>query len=485
MHLSENEGIEGRSFVVSGGLGTVGSALCLELARRGARQVRSLHLPPHSPSPSPLHSSLRRAGVILIHGDVTKKKDVDKALRGADCVFHLASFGDSGKDMLQAGRVDDTNITGTCNVLDSCREFGIRRLVYLSSYNVVFGGKEILNGNEANPYYPIDSNPDPFGRSKCIAEQLVLKSNGLPAKSKNGAHLYTCAVRPALVYGPGEKHLLRLVSLAKLGLLYYKIGDENVKTDWVYVENLVLALLLASMGLLDDIPGREGQPVAAGQAYFINDGSPVNTFEFIVNPLLRSLGYGVPKLSMDLKQALIMSLVCWFVYMLLFPWLGKKWLPEPLILPPEAYKLGVRHYFSILKAREELGYIPLVSPRDGVSATVSYFQEKKRRELDGPTIYAWLFVMLGMLAIFCAAFLPPIGPLYFNYWIHIFVFRSVSVIRLVFVLAVVSHVGEGMYAYYLARKVDPKNTKGWFWQTTALGFTSLQCLLKRARSKNE
>lgn len=65
----------------------------------------------------------------------------------------------------------------------------------------------------------------------------------------------------------------------------------------------------------------------------------MNTFQFIVNPLLRGLGYGTPKLSMDLKQALIVSRVCWFMYMLFFPWLGKKWLPQPLILPSEAYKV--------------------------------------------------------------------------------------------------------------------------------------------------
>lgn len=89
-----------------------------------------------------------------------------------------------------------------------------------------------------------------------------------------GKCLYTCAIRPAAIYGPGEeRHLPRVVSLAKLGLVPFKIGDANVKSDWVYVENLVLALLLASMGLLDDIPGKEGRPVAAGQPYFISDGS--------------------------------------------------------------------------------------------------------------------------------------------------------------------------------------------------------------------
>ena len=92
-------------------------------------------------------------------------------------------------------------------------------------------------------------------------------------REKKGKCLYTCAIRPAAIYGPGEqRHLPRIVNLAKLGLLPFKIGKANVKSDWVYVDNLVLALIMASMGLLDDIPGRGSQPVAAGQPYFISDG---------------------------------------------------------------------------------------------------------------------------------------------------------------------------------------------------------------------
>lgn len=64
----------------------------------------------------------------------------------------------------------------------------------------------------------------------------------------------------------------RIMKLAKLGLIPFTIGDKSVKSDWVYVDNIVLALLLASMGLLDDIPGRVGLPVASGQSYFISDG---------------------------------------------------------------------------------------------------------------------------------------------------------------------------------------------------------------------
>lgn len=115
-------------------------------------------------------------------GDVTKKQDVDKALDGADCVLHLASFGMSGKEMLQFGRCDEVNINGTCNVLEAVFKYEITRLVYVSTYNVVFGGKEILNGNEGLPYFPLDDHVDAYGRSKSMAEQLVLKSNGRPFK---------------------------------------------------------------------------------------------------------------------------------------------------------------------------------------------------------------------------------------------------------------------------------------------------------------
>ncbi|KAG6499349.1 short-chain dehydrogenase/reductase family 42E member 1-like [Zingiber officinale] len=479
MHLSENEGIEGNTFVVTGGQGFVGAALCLELARRGAAEVRSLDLR----ASSPWSADLRNARVRCIQGDVNKKKDIEKALWGANCVFHLASYGMSGKEMLQAGRAFEVNINGTCNILDVCHEFGIKRLVYVSTYNVIFGGKEIMNGNESLPYFSLDEHVDPYGRSKSIAEQLVLKSNGRPSKKKNSIRLYTCAIRSAAIYGPGEeRHFPRILSLAKLGLALFKVGSPNVKTDWVYVDNLVHALILASMGLLDDIPGREGHVVAAGQPYFISDGSPVNTFEFIIKPLLRSLDYVMPRMTLDVHHALFMARFFWVIYTLLYPWLNHRWLPQPLLLPAEVHKVGVTHYFSILKARQELGYIPIVSPDEGMKAMIAYWQDRKRKELDGPTIYVWIFVVIGMATLFSAAFLPPIGPLAWTQALGLFFFRSLWIVRLVFIVSVALHVGEGLYALHLSSKVDPANSKGWFWQTVCLGFFSMRFLLKRAQN---
>lgn len=148
-------------------------------------------------------------------------------------------------------------------------------------------------------------------------------------------------------------------------------------------------------------------------------------------------------------------------------------------------QVGVTHYFSFLKAREELGYIPMVSPKEGMAATISYWQDKKKRELDGPTIYAWLFAVIGMLLLFAAAYLPDFGPLTLVRAFALLFLGSMTALRALFLLSAAAHIGEAIYAWQLARKVDPANAKGWFWQTFALGFFSLRFLLRRAKKTSD
>ncbi|KAJ4765042.1 Short chain dehydrogenase/reductase family 42E member 1 [Rhynchospora pubera] len=476
----EMKGVEGRRFVVTGGMGYVGSTLCLELLRRGAAEVRCFDFRRSSPW-APL---LLDAGVRCIHGDVTCKDNVERAFNGVDCVLHLASFGMSGKEMVQTRRVEEVNIKGTCNVLDACHEASVKRLVYVSTYNVVFGGQEIINGDESMDYFPIDAHVDTYGRTKSVAEQLVLKSNGRPSKNQVQSCLYTCAIRPGAIYGPGEeRHLPRILSLAKAGLLLFKIGDASIKTDWVYVDNLVHAIILASAGLSVDVPDKEGMPISAGQAYFICDGEPVNTSKFLIHPLLESLDYHIPRITLSVPLLFFVSRIFLFIYTtILSPVLHLRCIPEPLLLPAEVYKVGITHHFSIKKAREELGYTPLVSPQDGLAATIIYWRDRKRRELDGPPIFVWFAIIFGMIATFAAAFLPPVGPVKPVRALGLLIFRSVLALKILFVVAVGLHLGEGAYAWFLARKVDPTNAVGWFWQTVALGFPSLRLLLKRART---
>lgn len=104
------------------------------------------------------------------------------------------------------------------------------------------------------------------------------------------------------------------------------------------------------------------------------------------------------------------------------------------------------------------------------------------RELDGPNIFVWIAIILGMLATFAVAFLSPVGPIKPILALGLFIFRSVLALKILFVVAVGLHLGEGAYAWFLARKVDPANASGWFWQTAMLGFPSLRLLLKRSRN---
>ena len=216
MVVSENVGIEGMRFAVTGGQGFGGAALSLGLLRRGAQEVRCLDLralsswsqqlldagvrvfqgPPRSLaqltmlqfccfSTTSVHSEESSPSFtpwLCSVGDIRKKEDVERVFCGVDCVFHLASYGMSGKEMVHAGRADEVNIIGTSNVLDACHEHGVRRLVYVSTYKVVFGGEPIINGNEKLPYFPIQGHVDNYARTKSVAEQLVLKSNGRQAK---------------------------------------------------------------------------------------------------------------------------------------------------------------------------------------------------------------------------------------------------------------------------------------------------------------
>lgn len=164
-------------------------------------------------------------------------------------------------------------------------------------------------------------------------------------------YLRTCAIRPAAIWGPHEtRHLPRVVKYLEQGLFFFTFGDPAAKMDFVHVRNLAEAHILAAEGLT-----AERGYVAAGQAYFVSDGEDlaVNNFEFF-RPLVEGLGYQFPRLRLPLL------LVYWVAFLLeIVHWAVHRWLPfEPLLTRAEVYKAGVNHWFSIDKAREELGYRP-------------------------------------------------------------------------------------------------------------------------------
>ncbi|KAM6352938.1 short-chain dehydrogenase/reductase family 42E member 1 isoform 1-T1 [Alca torda] len=287
-------------------------------------------------------------GIKFMQGDVRCLSEMEEALRDVICVFHIASYGMSGREQLNRKLTEDVNVKGTENVIQACKSMGVSSLVYTSTYNVIFGGQIIENGDESLPYLPLHLHPDHYSRTKSLAEMKVLEANGAELGNGKGV-LRTCALRPAGIYGPGEqRHLPRIVSYIERGLFKFVYGDPLSLVEFVHVDNLVQAHMLASEALKAN-----KKHIAAGQAYFISDGRPVNNFEFF-RPLVEGLGYKFPTCRLPLSLVYFFAFLTEIVHFLV----GHVYNFQPLLTRTEVYKTGVTHYFSMDKARKELGYEP-------------------------------------------------------------------------------------------------------------------------------
>jgi nucleoside-diphosphate-sugar epimerase len=216
--------------------------------------------------------------VQFVRGDICDPQVVEDAIAGQDVVFHSASLVHTKHNRLETVRA--VNIDGTRNVLRACQQHAVPRLVYVSSASVVYDGHDIENGDESLPYAP--SFPAPYAETKRIAEEEVLKANG-----QHG--VLTCAIRPHVVFGPGDTRLLpAILSRAREGKLKFRVGlGEKKLSDFTYVTNVVDAMLAADLRLVPDSP-------VPGQAYFITNGEPMSFWDFVAQ-VLPPLGYQPPQ----------------------------------------------------------------------------------------------------------------------------------------------------------------------------------------------
>src|SRR5262249_3271763 len=146
-------------------------------------------------------------GVTQHQGDVADPIAVQRAAAGCDILFHVAAKAGAWGPYREYNRA---NVVGTENVLAACRKHGVRRLVYASSPSVVFGGRDMEGVNEAVPY-PARYEAH-YPHTKAIAERLVLAANR--------PDLATVALRPHLIWGPGDNQLVpRILARARAGRL--------------------------------------------------------------------------------------------------------------------------------------------------------------------------------------------------------------------------------------------------------------------------
>lgn len=319
--------------LVTGGGGFLGLYITEQLVAQG-HSVRVL-CRAHYPRLEELH-------VETVRGDIRDAAIVRDACDGIDTVFHTAAVpGIWGPWEHYHG----INTHGTQNILDACLEAKVRKLIYTSSPSVIYDGKDHLNADESYPYPDASSYLCHYPHSKAIAERAVLAANGLKG-------LATAALRPHLIWGPRDNHLIpRLIDRARSGRLR-RVGNGQNLISMSYVENAAAAHLQAADRL------ELGSPVA-GQAYFINEPEPVNLWNW-VDEILAVAGLPPLTKSISANAAYSIGAVCEAAYSLF------RWKSEPPMTRFLALQLSGSHYYSVEKARRDFGYAPAVSIAEGM-----------------------------------------------------------------------------------------------------------------------
>lgn len=315
---------------ITGAGGFLGSALARMLRARGDEVTGYAR---------GQYPQLEQLGVRMIRGDVTAENDLTTAMTGHDIVVHAAAKAGVWGDAREYWR---TNVAGTQATLTACREAGVRRLVYTSSPSVVFTGQDQVNLDESAPY-PAHYEAT-YPATKAAAERMVLAANS--------PRLATVALRPHLIWGPGDPHIIpRLVARARSGRLRI-VGSGRNLVDTTFITNAAYAHVLA----IDRLAW--GQPIA-GRAYFIANGEPMPLWQLIAQ-IVQAYGLPPPSRHIPAWAAIALGGALEVTYRLL------RNTGEPPMTRFVARELATSHWFNLQAARRDLGYEPRVSVAEGL-----------------------------------------------------------------------------------------------------------------------
>jgi sterol-4alpha-carboxylate 3-dehydrogenase (decarboxylating) len=326
--------------LVIGGSGMLGYEIVKQLQKEG-KFVRVMDI-----QPLPEEDN----GTEFIIGNITNIEQVREACQDIEIVFQTAAaIWDPG---LPKKVYDDVNITGNSNVIDICKELGIRKLVYSSTLDVVVDGKKpIVYGDESLPY-PKKMPKDHYSRTKIIAEKMIIEANS--------PELLTCSLRPVGMYGPRDKyHIANIIKVAK-SKNNIKLGDGSACFSHVYSENAAHAHVLAAKHLHEDSP-------VPGQSYFVCDHQPAENLFTFMEPFLEGLGLPLPKRSIPYRLALFLSAI------------AKFFNPKSTFNPFSVVQTCIDHTFVHDKATKDFGYEPIVSKEDAFNRTLEWFKKEEEK----------------------------------------------------------------------------------------------------------
>ena len=306
--------------LVTGGGGFLGSAICRQLLARGDEVIA------YQRSAS---EELEQLGIRIIQGSITDAELLNTALKGVDAVIHTAAKAGIW------GAYDDyfgPNVTGTENVISACLNNNIHKLVFTSSPSVTHADGDIEGGDESLPY--AEHYNSPYPATKALAEQMVMAANC--------PELHTVSLRPHLIWGPGDNHLLpKLLERAKSGKL--KLPGPDKLIDTIYIDNAARAHLLALDHLQSD------PEIVGGKTYFVSNDEPLPQSQ-IIGGLLKATGLEVEIQPISPRIAIAAGTLLetgWKLF-------GLK--SEPPITRWSAEHLSTAHWYDISAAKRDLGY---------------------------------------------------------------------------------------------------------------------------------
>ncbi len=302
------------------------------------------------------YPELSQIGVNMVQGDISDFEQVKNAMQSCDLVFHVAAKAGVW------GSFDDyykPNVQGAQNIVKACQELAIERLVYTSTPSVTFAGIDEAGIDETQPY--AENYLNYYGQTKAQAEQLVLaaaKRNSQKGFTKESAgekgKLKTVALRPHLIWGPNDPHLVpRVIERAQAGKLKL-VGKEDKLVDTIYVDNAAYAHILAAIAL--DKPNS----ACNGKAYYISNDEPI-TMAVMLNKILNCVGLSPVTNRVPSGVAYTVGATLEWLYKLM----NKK--QEPIMTRFVARQLSTSHYFDISAAKKDFAYQPLVSINEGMS----------------------------------------------------------------------------------------------------------------------
>jgi nucleoside-diphosphate-sugar epimerase len=316
--------------LVTGGGGFLGGAIVRSLLARGD-SVRSLsrgHYP-----------ALQALGVEQVRGDLADPETVQRAVEGCSLVFHVAAKAGIWGPAAEYYR---SNVTGTRNVIAACRTCGVERLVFTSSPSVVFNGRDMEGVDESVPYPK--HHDAPYPATKAEAEQLV--------RAANDPTLATVALRPHLIWGPGDTNLVpRIIARARAGRLR-RIGRRPNLVDSTYIDDAATAHVNAADRLAP------GAPIA-GKVYFVSQGEPWPIWD-LINRILAAARLPPVTRTIPPALALMAGGICEAAGHAL------RLENEPPMTRFLARELSSAHWFNITAARRDLGYQPSVTIEEGM-----------------------------------------------------------------------------------------------------------------------